>query len=401
MILLPHGCSCSEISVNPKNWKTGNKSLLKKNWRIHYYFRDPEFKNKHPYGKLISIKGMNRFKTLEERRAVTQLLIDEEIYILKTQGYNPITKTNNGPEIELNPEILPETTICDAIDLAKNKIECVNSTLNDLKVCARYFNKSCRQLKYHNLKIGDVKRIHVKNILDNQRLQNNYSNNRFNKVRANMLMIFKQLVLCDAIDYNVVSDIEKKKETKKIRVTFTNEEVNEIKKHLKSNYYTFYRYMQIFFHSGCRSTELFDLKIKDIDFNNQRFKVLVKKGRSSYEEQWRAINKNSLEFWKELINESKLDDYVFSYKFCPGNTKISARQVSIKWRKYIKIDLGINKDFYLLKHLHTTKVIDLYASPKLASGINGHKSTRMNEKHYDLHHDKRIIEDAKKIDVSL
>lgn len=399
MILLPHGCSCSTPAVTPKNWKTGGKTLLKKNWRIHYYFRDPEFKDEYPYGKMITLKGMNRFNTIKERRAATQLLLDELIYVLKVEGYNPITKKNNGPQIELETDIHPETTICEAIEIARKKIDGETSTLSDLKTVTKYFNKSCKQLRYHPLRIGDVKRLHVKNILENQKRQNNYSNKRYNKVRAYMLMIFKQLVLSDAIEYNLISDIPKKKETTKIREVLTDKELDKIKKYLVVNHYGFYRYMQIFFHSGCRSTELFNLKRNDIDIHNQRFKVLVKKGRA-FEEQWRGINKNVFQYWNELYNAAGLNDYIFSFNFCPGHTKIAARQVSNKWRKYVKNRLGINADFYSLKHLHTTKIINLY-DRKTAAGINGHKSTKMNDKHYDTLHQQRIIEEAKKIDISL
>lgn len=399
MILLTHGCSCSELKVNPKNWKTGGKILLKKNWRIHYYFRDQEFKEQYPYGKLISVKGMNKFKTLEERREATKILIEEEYYALKVQGYNPITKTTNGPDIDFDPEISPDTTICEAVELARKKITAEKSTLTDLKTSAKYFNKSCRQLRYHLIRVADIKRRHIYNILENQQKQNKYTNERYNKIRAYMHMIFKQLVKSDAIEYNLISEIDKLKETKKIPITFTDDEINSIITYLKPNHYPFYRYFQIFFHSGSRSTEMFDLKRSDIDLDNQRFKILVKKGKYN-EEQWRGINKNVFKYWVELYNAADLNDYIFSYNFSPGPTKIAARQVSDKWRKYIKNRLGINKSFYKLKSLHTTKVITLY-NRDLAAGINGHKSTKMNDKHYDALHRERIIEQAKNMNISL
>lgn len=50
-ILLPNGCSMSEPSVNPTNWLSGGAALIKKPWRIQYYFYSPENNN----GKLIAI----------------------------------------------------------------------------------------------------------------------------------------------------------------------------------------------------------------------------------------------------------------------------------------------------------------------------------------------------------
>jgi len=400
MILLPHGCSCSEPSVNPKNWKTGGQSLMKKNWRITYYFRDPEFKEQYPYGKLIPIKGMNRFKTLEERREATRILIDEELYMLKIDGYNPITKLKNGPDIEITPDIDPNTPLCEAILLAKNRIEGEKSTLTDLKSCVKYFNKSARQLRLGLVRVGDIKRAHVRNILDNQQKQNKLSNNRYNKVRAYMQMVFKQLILADAIEYNHIDSLPLKKTVKKLNVTFSPEQVEVIKNHLIVKNYNFYRYMQIFFHSGCRSTELFNVKKSDVVLHQEQFKVIVKKGKH-YEEQWRAINRNVMNLWQEVMKDAIKDDYIFSINFSPGPTKVAARQVSDKWREQVKVPLGIDINFYMLKHLHTTKVIDLYDNRSFAAGINGHKSTNMNDQHYDVKHQERILNKAKKINISL
>lgn len=87
MISLINGCHCSELTVNPKNWKTCNATALRKKWYIQYYFYDTTINQK----KFIVIKGMNRLKTLEERREAIRQLIENEIYQLKVKGYNPIT----------------------------------------------------------------------------------------------------------------------------------------------------------------------------------------------------------------------------------------------------------------------------------------------------------------------
>ncbi len=57
MLQLQNGCSCSELSVSPKNWKTGGASILKKEWFIQYYFHDPAFKDKYKHGYQARVKG--------------------------------------------------------------------------------------------------------------------------------------------------------------------------------------------------------------------------------------------------------------------------------------------------------------------------------------------------------
>ena len=84
MITLPHGCNCSEISVTTKDWKTCKALAMARNWHIQYYFYDTAIKKR----KFVLVKGMNRFKTLTERREATAQLIENELYNLKDKGYN-------------------------------------------------------------------------------------------------------------------------------------------------------------------------------------------------------------------------------------------------------------------------------------------------------------------------
>lgn len=92
----------SEITVTPANWKTGTKSdLLTKNWIISYYF----YSDTAPKGKQIRIKGMNRAKSLEEKRSLTKQLIENEKNLL-VSGYDPILKS--FPKLD-NGELSPNT----------------------------------------------------------------------------------------------------------------------------------------------------------------------------------------------------------------------------------------------------------------------------------------------------
>lgn len=72
-MLLPNGCSCSDPTVYPPNWENTGASL-KHDWYIQYYFYDPVFKEKYKNGKLFIVKGgVNRLKTLTERREAVKL----------------------------------------------------------------------------------------------------------------------------------------------------------------------------------------------------------------------------------------------------------------------------------------------------------------------------------------
>jgi len=106
------------------------------------------------------------------------------------------------------------------------------------------------------------------------------------------------------------------------------------------------------------------------------FKLLIIKG-SQQKEVLRPIKNIAIEFWKEQLKNASPDDYVFSFDFKPGKTKTTTKRMSNKWKEYVKEGLGININFYLLKHLNldeTAMILDAEAAVKIA----GQTSTVIN-----------------------
>lgn len=73
------------------------------------------------------------------------------------------------------------------------------------------------------------------------------------------------------------NEIEKKVVTSKIRTLLNMNEREKINAHLRKNYYTFWRFMQIFFHSGGREAELMKVKKEDINLEMGYFIITVNK----------------------------------------------------------------------------------------------------------------------------
>lgn len=395
---LPHGCNCSEPTVNPKHFEKATKNDLKKDWYIQYYFYDPA----HDKPKYVVVKGMNSFKTVLERIEATKVILDNELYMLEVEGYNPITKEFRGRgSIDPSGEIAIDgnAPVTEAIKYIVPTLDISDNTKADIKNVSKYFNESLIATKNSRLRISDIKRRNIHTALNYTAIEKGYSNDRFNKMRSYIMMIFKRLNEFDIIESNPVVGIPKRKTVKRLRKHHSPDQVERIKNHLEKNYYTFYRYLIIFFHSGCRSTELFRLQVKHVDIASSSFMVTVIKG-GKREEQLRGINKNVLHLWKELLEGSKPNDFVFSKGLETGKKKISERQITIRYNRHVKEKLNIDVDFYAFKHLHTTKVIELYGRD-LASNINGHSSNLMNDRHYDIMKSERLLKASKNLDLDL
>jgi integrase len=344
-ILLPNGCSCSTPSVNPKDWKTCNKSALQKDWRIQYYFYDSNFpKPKTP----IVIKGMNSFKDLASRKEITKALIDDELQALK-DGYNPYLKkfTQEKPKLE-KPKMNPELKVVEAFRLAHEKIKGTPDYLDQVRYAINRFEKAIIELQLSEVTIYDFKRSQLKEVLDYIDLTDNY----YNKFKAYFSSLFKELIEYECCEVNLTRDIQKRSIVKKQREFLEVDKLNLVLEYLRLNYPEFYRYGKVFFYSGARSTELFSVKMKHVRLEKQEYDLLIKKGKQ-YVWETKVIIQDAIPFWTEIVQKCKSkDDYLFSYGLVPGTEKNNSKQITIRWRKHVKNKIAFYRDrIYLIEEL--------------------------------------------------
>lgn len=103
-----------------------------------------------------------------------------------------------------------------------------------------------------------------------------------------------------------------------------------------------------------------------------------------------------LEFWKEQLQGSSPDDYVFSSNFKPGEFKLQPKHISYRWKEYVKEDLKIDIDFYALKHLNLDETSD-QLNAEAAAIMVGHTSTVITMKHYLVNEEQRELEKLKMV----
>lgn len=134
-------------------------------------------------------------------------------------------------------------------------------------------------------------------------------------------------------------------------------ERQKIDNYLKPNFYTFWRFINIFFHSGARENEMLALQAKNVDVEKHRFKILIKKGRQK-REVYRTIKDIALPLWVEILKDANPEDYLFSVGLKPGPKKIIREQITRRWNVHVKKKLNISADFYSLKHLNIDETAD-------------------------------------------
>jgi len=395
MIKLQFECYCTELKVHPKTWQSPRTSV-KKDWYVFYRFYDPSYKDnlKFKKGKLIIIKGMNQFKTILERQRETLRIIEKELERLKNNAYNPITSKTIRIELP-QLDIEPSTTFIIALRLAEERISASTSTKRDLKSVLRFVDSAAIQLRYSQLPISAISRKHIKQLLSHIDICIGESSHRYNKIRSYLMMLYKELIELEVVDYNPLRDLSKKKSIQRLRKLPSGENRQKINEYLQKHQYRFWLFMQIFFHSGARLTEMMKVKCSDVNLNEQYFVITIKKGRI-YKEVKRPIKNIALQYWEIAINSATPNDFIFSKGLFPGKTEIKSYQITKRWNRHIKTKLGIKEDFYSLKHLNLDETADLLGIND-ASAMASHTSTAITTKHYALGEKQRQNERLKNI----
>jgi len=264
----------TDLKVSPSDWLS-TPSSVSKPWQIWYRYK----------GTLVKVQGMNREKDHSSRVKRTLELLQKEKEKLTLYGYNPITQTylkqppNQEIVSESNFNLLPDRLgFLDALKLAYENLQVEKPTLACVKSCLKYITVSATQIGIGHLPVDQIRRKHLKLLMNHCSEQRSLSPRSWNIYRSYLMMLFEQLDELEMVDHNPAKELKKKKETLQLRETLSPEERKKVREHLKLKYPDFYRFVEIFFHSGSRRTELLSLKVKDVSLEKGEFLTLVKKG---------------------------------------------------------------------------------------------------------------------------
>lgn len=380
------GCSYSEFWVHPPNWQKATKKDLEKDWYVQCAFFDPRFQKKYPKGFPYR-KRVNKPKTIEERKAVVSFLL-KKLPEQLNDGFNPILKKYVSFQ---NDELHPDLYFIDAFRLSLSRKKCSFNHAKNIRCAINRIEKSSESLFYQTIKIKDLKRVHLKKMLDHLRLTDYY----YNKFVKYISALYRELIEYECCESNITRDIYPKKVIKAPRLILEKSELEIVKEYLKENHPNFFRYMMIFLYSGARSTELFRLQKKNVDVEQQEFTIFLEKG-SQYTPCTKVILTPAVDFWKDIIKECKSDDdYLFGIGFKPNKKPVMSETVTRYWKRHVKNKLGIEADFYALKH-YMLDSLDSETAMLLASHTNQNTTAI-----YQVNKKKKEREQLKKLDIKI
>lgn len=371
---LNFGCKRSDFLV------TNSKD----DWFIQCRFYEPGREKPFTYRRRL-----NRFKNEKERKQIEKLLLKQMSELLDEKDYNPRTKEFMFEREGFNPFM----AVGEALKMALDQKDFTVDHTRNVQLHLDRFMTAFEKNNFNYLKIKDVELIHVKQTLESL----NLSNYTFNKFRVHLSSLFTDLVDEGCLKVNPCTGIKTKKHIVEKREVFTIKELQRIDNHIKKNHSHFYNYFQIFFMSGCRTTELLALKKTDVFIDKSEFIITLKKGQL-YVREKRAIIPDALPFWKSQLENALFDDdYIFSYFYQPGDHEMNRNLVYRFWKEKVMAPLKIDKSIYCLKHTFLDMVEEANFSAQIMAGHRNDQTTSI----YTVGREKRRLEAQKLIKVNI
>ena len=302
--------------------------------------------------------GINYIKNISEREKQANALVAALLLKLK-KGWNPLV-----PEL---PQLGEDLTLMDALNfcLDQKKQTLSSKSISGYKGTVKFSNASIDRLDLNMLKIHDVKRAHIRTIIDESRQFYKWSNKNRNKHLNHLKALMSELIEHDILENNPAHKIKNLGVVEsRANTPATDDEHDKIKNCLSDNHPNFFNFIKTIYYTGARPKELLSVKLEMISLKHREIILPAEITKLRKSDRTVIIDDGLLEVLLEMeIEKYPKDFYLFgSFRtsgrgnvgkyldFIPGPTPLKRDTATKRWKRIIKDGLGIDVNMYSYKH---------------------------------------------------
>ena len=242
----------------------------------------------------------------------------------------------------------------------------IKSYSSDLKQFSKFLSKEC------NIN-SDINQVTFQTIRSwiVCLLENNINPRSVNRKISVLKSYYKFLLQEGILSYNPMIKIISPKTSKRLPSFVDKDDIQNLLDKVKfENNYIGHRdklIIEFFYVTGIRLSELINIKISDIDFNNNYIKVLGKRNK----ERLIPLSNNMTNQLKKYINENNISEYLFNNKGKKMYSKLVYRLV----KKHLNLVSSIdNKGPHVLRHTFATHMLNNGADINAIKELLGHSN---------------------------
>lgn len=349
------------IATVVKNGKKVPSVAAGASWYVYFYYRNPATNKIDSKSKFDFKHGINRYKTVAQRKAFGQKLINAYTKMLEA-GFNPWDKTViNNNEQEIN-NMTVRQSLNYALDQKRKEI--TQKTDEDWSYRLRAYLVFAEKQKHDILPITQIQPIHIIQFLNSLEL----SPKSINNFKSTLSALFTKLKDDLLITTNPAIGIKKRKENPQQNKPFTPAEITKIKEYLIVNDPGLLFYIRFVAFAFLRPVEVCRLTVGDIDLKGSKLRVQTKTERAATV---RILPKLKKQLQLLKLQQYNATDFLITRNNTPGpwiNTrtnkdaaeKTRAKVMSDRFRK-VKKHFGFGNEYGIYSIRHTF-ALDLYNS---------------------------------------
>ncbi len=308
----------------------------------------------------------------------------------------------------------------DAIDFALSKCVLASKSKSCYTSAVKFFKESAKKLHFDRIQITQLKRMHIKLMLDELKQRRSWSNHAYNKYLGYFAGVLSRLVEYEIIEHNPAHKIKNLPlaETQKF-VPLDESEKKILRVELTKIHPNFFTYLMVVYHTGIRPKEALALKISDVNFQRKIITIkpdLLLENSKTKSIRIVPINEHLLQLLYNHCNnfneqncylfgspfESKVGNRGYGYGskrndyFSPSFVQIKRDTPTKLWNSIVIKKIGIKKYMYALKHTGADDKILAGIDIDALQSMYGHTSKFMTAKYIsklkDVHNEKiRIL----------
>ncbi|NVJ89929.1 MAG: tyrosine-type recombinase/integrase [Flavobacteriaceae bacterium] len=236
---------------------------------------------------------------------------------------------------------------------------------------------SFKEFMFHEFDVEDLKAVNYNQIRNwiVQLVEQNITNRTINRKISSLKSFYKFLQKTKQIEVNPLAKHKALKVPKKVQVPFTASEVNEVINTITNNDFESKRdklIVELFYSTGIRRSELINIKISDINFDDKTIKILGKRNKERFVPLLDSVQSSLKDYLNNLENTSTKDNFLF---ITNKGAKIYETLVYRIINSYFSnVSSKLKKSPHILRHSFATHLLNEGADLNSVKELLGHSS---------------------------